>query len=79
MKIIIGMVLGAAGLAAFMAFGPAGTEGKARAAGKAAVTAAKTAQEDYCRKSFLEETACFQNFPAEKCAEMLDQKCGKGS
>lgn len=72
-----GVLFGAACVLAFLAFGPKGTEAKARAAGQTAVEKAEDARVSYCQREFLEETQCFQNLPAAQCVSLIKAKCGQ--
>lgn len=74
-KFFAGALLGVALSFTFVAFGPKGTEAKARAAGQTAIEKAEDARFSYCQKEFLEETHCFQKLPNAQCVELIQTKC----
>lgn len=76
LKFGAGLLTGLLAAGCFLAFGPKGTETKARAAGKVAIEKADEARFDYCQKEFLEETSCFQKLPSAQCVDLIQQKCG---
>lgn len=75
-KFFAGALAGVALSFAFVAFGPKGTEAKARAAGQTVAEKAEDARFSYCQKEFLEETHCFQNLPNAQCVSLIQAKCG---
>lgn len=77
MKMIFGIVVGVLICGAVLAFGPKGTEATMRAAGEVASEKVEEVQADLCKKTFLEETRCFQNpnKTAEQCDAEVKAKC----
>lgn len=76
-KFGIGALVGAGLVFVFLAYGPKGTEAKARAAGATVAEKADETRYSYCQKEFLEETQCFQKLPSTQCVSLIAEKCGK--
>lgn len=76
LKFGAGILVGGAVCFLFLAFGPKGTEMKARAAGATAAEKVEETRYSYCQKEFLEETQCFQKLPDAQCVKLIAEKCG---
>ena len=77
-KVVIAFALGAACMLAYLAFGPGGTESRARVFGSTVVETATDARKSHCSKEFNERTHCYQdkNFTNKQCDILLESECG---
>lgn len=76
-KFGVGALVGASMVFIFLAYGPKGTEAKARAAGATVAEKAEETRYSFCQKEFLEETQCFQKLPSTQCVSLIAEKCGQ--
>lgn len=76
MKFLIGVIVGVVISFCYLAFGPKGSETKARVIGSIVEEKAEAMKYDYCKKEFLEESRCFQKLPSGECEAQIKRKCG---
>lgn len=75
MRFVIGFCCGVLTVTAFLAFGPNGSERKAKAAGRVMTERAEELRVELCTEEF-EQTNCTAHFSKEQCQLLLNDKCG---